>query len=145
MNINPELFSSPAFSFETQKLPPNTEIINPEKGIQTNHANEFIGWTDEQVENFLTENRFIKTKKLSDGTWAGLYPLAYTLSVCCDIGKYTSYVYRWCFEDRNEAEAFLSELEDFDQVPTSRESLVGHRHPNSSRLLSTNELGIKKW
>ncbi len=141
----------PASSFLHQHLdtrgryPANFEAFNPDPGYRGTTGTEFEGFTLDEVKSFLKENCFIYARQLPDGSWSGLYPLAFTLSVCCAISEYNPYQYRWCFSNPEDAKKFIEEMETFDQVPTNRESLIGHRYTNSARLLSTDELGFRKW
>lgn len=125
---------------------PGEEFINPFKGEkQTSPWNNFNGKTDEEVIAWLERNSFTNLKKLEDGSWVGAMWLTTTLSVCCDITPFTPYAYRWCFRDPREAYAFLEEITEFDQVPTQRESLSGHRFSLYGRLLKFDKNGFKAW
>lgn len=112
---------------------------------------EFPGRSDKEVETFLLapdQCNFIKVRKLDDGEWIGLYKLAYTWSVCCGIGEITSFKYRWCFEDREEAEYMLATLESYDDPPHEdhRHSLRGHRYWGREPLLKMkDDNGIDRW
>lgn len=123
---------------------PNIEEINPNRGTH-NHGDRFDEWDDEKVITYLTLNGFTNLKKLEDGSWCGLYRLAFTWSVCTDITYLTPYAYRWCFKDKAEADYFLENLKEFDEVPVKRTSLVGHRFSGEARLMAFDNLGLKKW
>ena len=125
---------------------PNSEFKNPFKGEkQTSEWNNFGNKTDEEVIEWLEQNMFTNLKKLEDGSWVGLTQLLTTMSVCCDITPISPYTYRWCFRNPEEAFAFLEEITEFDQVPTQRKSLVGHRFSQYGRLLKYDENGFKAW
>ena len=144
METKPESFYHPELD-PIARYEPHLEVFNPDPGIRSTQGTEFEGWDLEKVETFMKKNMFITARQLPDGTWSGLYLLAYTLSVCCDITEHSPYGYRWCFEDPAEAREFLATMTTFDQVPEKRTSLRGHRYNRASRLLSTDHLGLRKW
>mgnify|MGYP006961050029 CR=1 FL=1 len=108
---------------------------------------QFRGMSDEQVETYLIEEcDFIKVRKLESGEWIGILKLMFTTSVCMDIDYMTPYVYRWCFENKEEAEFFFENAKEYDEVPVKRESLKGHRYNRDEPLLvEYDEHGFKKW
>lgn len=126
---------------------PNTEWVNPESGVRAvrpayalvdpNDVVKFPKWLELQ--------QFTNIRKLADGSWVGIYKLAYTWSVCTDITYGSQYGYRWCFKDYNEALYFVENMQDFDEIPTRRESLKGHRWSDNPRIRITDELGLQKW
>lgn len=110
---------------------------------------EFLNMTDDQVIDYIVSKNppIDKTmvRKLADGEWIMLYPLMFTLSVCCGVGKINQFKYRWCFENPEEAIYFFNTCENFDDIPTKRESLKGHRYLKTPRLVEYDELGYPKW
>ena len=144
METKPESFYHPCHD-PIARYEPNIEVFNPDPGFRSTEGTEFEGWDLAKVEAFMKENMFIASRQLPDGTWCGLYPLAFTLSVCMDITEHSPYGYRWCFEDSEEAKLFFSNAKTFDEVPEKRESLKGHRYGRAARLLSTDQLGLRKW
>lgn len=100
---------------------------------------------DPEFKNFLLDQGFLSPRRLEDGEWVAMLPLMFTMSVCCGIGEHHTYRYRWCFGDREEAELFLAELVDFDDIPTKKDSLKGHRYLTTPRYMETDQLGINKW
>ena len=81
---------------------------------------------DPKFKNFLLDQGYLNPRRLEDGEWVAMMPLMFTMSVCCGIGETQPFKYRWCFQDYEEAEAFLEDLVDFDDIPVKRDSLVGH-------------------
>lgn len=107
---------------------------------------QFRGMSDEQVEKYLiNECNFIKVRKLQTGEWIGIFKLIFTTSVCMDIDYFTPYAYRWCFEDKEEAELFFENAKEYDEIPKKRDSLKGHRYNSKPLLIEYDELGFKKW
>lgn len=100
---------------------------------------------DRDMLAFLSEEGFINPKKLDDGEWVAIMKLAFTVSVCCGIGRFTAFKYRWCFKDPQEAFYFLENIKDFDEVPTRRASLKGHRYIGSPLYTEKDERGFDKW
>lgn len=105
----------------------------------------FEGMSQAQIDEFLRSNLFIAWRQLPGGEWIGLYPLAFTMSVCMDITKHQAYAYRWCFEDPAEAIYFYENAKEYDEIPTRRESLKGHRYGRTPKLLEFDELGFARW
>lgn len=107
----------------------------------------FDGRDENWIADFLTANGFIKFKKIEDGTWVGMLKLAFTMSICTDITPVTAFRYRWCFQDPQEAELFFNSIKEYDEVPTVKTSLVGHRYsPATGPLYVENDaIGIPKW
>lgn len=101
--------------------------------------------SDEQVEQYLAENKFTEYRKLETGEWIGLMQLMFTLSVCMDIDYYTPYAYRWCFQDPEEARHFFKTAKEFDEVPEHKTSLKGHRYKTKPLYVEHDELGFAKW
>ncbi|HCU0313187.1 TPA: hypothetical protein OUE34_005267 [Klebsiella pneumoniae] len=81
-----------------------------------------------EVENFLFGQGFIKVRKIDDGSWIGILPLAYTTSVCMDIEEITPFRYRWCFANPVEALYLFDTATEFYEIPKKRSSLKGHRY-----------------
>lgn len=129
------------------KSTPNVEIKNPIPGVRNVTRNHNFGdWSDEKIEEYLINHeKFIKVRKLEDGSWVGIMLLLKTTSVCCDIGPSTQFAYRWCFKDPVEAEEFFNEVKEFDDPPENKSSLVGHRFTGYSRLYKTDQEGFKRW
>lgn len=106
----------------------------------------FDGWTKEEVENFLLSNGFITFRQLETGEWIGILPLMFTTSVCMDVTPISAFAYRWCFADAQEAILFFAEAKEFDEVPSVRTSLKGHRYGGREPLLiEHDERGFPKW
>lgn len=105
----------------------------------------FENWTNEEIDDFLVENRFIAWRKLETGEVIGILELAFTTSVCMDVTPDTPYAYRWCFQDRREALVFFETAKKFDEVPTHRASLKGHRYKCKPLLVENDERGLPKW
>lgn len=95
----------------------------------------FDGWPPEEIASYLADCNILHPRQLPDGNWIGLLKLMYTLSVCVGVTPVDVFAYRWCFEDVQEAVAFYREAEHLKSVPTSTESLVGHRHNGKGALL----------
>lgn len=111
----------------------------------TNFHDAFEGMTKQEIDEFFQLNQFQAWRQLETGEWIGLYRLTFTLSVCMDVTPYSSYAYRWCFEDHNEAAIFFAQAVEYDEVPTQRNSLKGHRYRTAPLLIEKNELGFDKW
>ncbi|MDC3552198.1 hypothetical protein [Escherichia coli] len=110
------------------------------------HRDTFDGWPDEQVIAFMTENQYTNIRKLPDGEWCGLFRLAFTWSVCMGVTPLTSFRYRWCFADREEALYLIETAEEYDGVPVRKTSLKGHRYPYGQALYKEkDEHGFEKW
>lgn len=129
---------------------PNSFIVNPRAGIRkSNEWDSFTsdGWNHDKALDFLKANGFQDIRVLEDGSYCGIYKLAFTWSVCTDITPNSVYCYRWCFEDKSEADKFLKELIDFDDVPDLNiyKSLRGHRYTSEARVMAYDELGFRKW
>lgn len=105
----------------------------------------FEGMTKEQIDQFFKENLFIAWRQLPGGEWIALFPLMFTLSVCMDVTYSSPYAYRWCFEDPAEAWYFFENATEYDEVPTKRESLRGHRYRTTPKLLEFDERGFARW
>lgn len=101
--------------------------------------------TDKAFLDFLVSEGYINPKKLQDGEWVAIMPLAFTTSVCCGIEEITPYKYRWCFKDPAEAYHFLDNIKDFDEVPEKRESLKGHRYLRAPLYVEKDARGYDKW
>lgn len=108
---------------------------------------EFSGMTDDEVSQWLIGQGYHPNsfRKLDDGEWILLHQLAYTLSVCCGVGKSIVFKYRWCFKDPSEAIEFFKTCENFDDIPKKRDSLKGHRYLDKPLLVEHDELGYPKW
>ncbi len=126
---------------------PNTEWVNPAPGVRQYISPYASVDVNDEVEfpKWLAMQHFTNIRRLEDGSWVGIYPLAYTWSVCSDITHGSQYGYRWCFKDYDEALYFVENMKDFDEIPTRRESLKGHRYSDNPRIKITDELGLQKW
>lgn len=129
---------------------PNEVHINPNSGRRG--SNEYTsfeanGFNHEEALAFLQDNHMTHIKVLDDGSYCGIYPLAFTWAVCTDVGPNTAYTYRWCFKDPNEAIAFITELKEFDEVPdfTRYKSIRGHRYSDAARAVKNDEHGWRMW
>lgn len=106
----------------------------------------FEDWTNDEVHAFLLENNFTAFRQLETGEWIGVMRLMFTMSVCMDITPLSPYAYRWCFADAQEAILFFAEAKEFDEVPSVRTSLKGHRYGGREPLLvEHDERGFPKW
>lgn len=135
---------------------PGKVIVNPNPGIRGyRYPEEFFpneenlaypGMNDNQVKDFLLRNYYQHPRKLADGSWVALFPLATTWSICTDITKESPYAYRWCFTDFNEAMYFLDTIEEFDEIPKRTQSLRGHRFDGGyARVIHYGKDGFRKW
>lgn len=108
---------------------------------------EFNGMTDDEVSQWLQSHGYSPShfRKLDDGEWILLHQLAFTLSVCCGVGKINMFKYRWCFADENEALEFFNTCQNYDDIPAKRESLKGHRYLTKPRIVEYDEYGFEKW
>lgn len=107
--------------------------------------NAFQGMTTEQVQQFLRENQFELFRQLETGEWVGVMRLAFTWSVCMDIGPISPFIYRWCFQDIAEALYFYEHAKEFDEIPTKINSLKGHRYAREPRIVMYDEKGFARW
>ncbi|HAT1642304.1 TPA: hypothetical protein I8Y18_003466 [Raoultella ornithinolytica] len=105
----------------------------------------FAGKTDTEVEEFLLSQGFTRVRKIKDGSWIGILPLAFTTSVCMDIEDITPFRYRWCFSDPDEAKYLFDTAKEFDEIPVKRDSLKGHRYRGEPLLREKDEFGFDKW
>lgn len=105
----------------------------------------FTGWSDSEIDHFLRSNGFTHWTRLNDGEVIGILGLLFTTSVCMGVTPQSTYKYRWCFEDPKEAHLFFSTAEDYDDIPTERSSLRGHRYITSPLLIEYDQLGLPKW
>ncbi|HBQ3191054.1 TPA: hypothetical protein L7W01_005365 [Klebsiella variicola subsp. variicola] len=101
--------------------------------------------TDREIESILLDHGFKKVRKIKDGCWIGILPLAFTTSVCMDIDEITPFRYRWCFADPSEADFLFTTANEFDEVPVKRNSLKGHRYRDEPLLQEQDEFGYDKW
>ena len=144
--VNQDIFLPRGIDHEHFLNTPNTDIFNPNPGKGNHGVGErFDPNDDAKAIAFLEANYHQFPKKLEDGSWCALFKLATTWSVCTDITYHTSYAYRWCFRDKDEALYFLENIKEFDEVPTRRTSLVGHRFDRYARLASWDHEGKKRW
>lgn len=90
---------------------------------------------NDEFEKFCLENGFSEVRKLESGEWVGLMRLMFTLSVCTGIEEITPFKYRWCFADPSEAKEFYNAIIEYDEIPTKRISLKGHRYQTGTGLL----------
>ncbi|WP_446914460.1 hypothetical protein, partial [Klebsiella pneumoniae] len=98
-----------------------------------------------EMRNFLLQQGFLRVRQLADDSWIGVLRLAFTTSVCMDIDEVTPFRYRWCFADPAEAIHFFETAVDYDEVPTKRDSLKGHRYVGEPLLREKDEFGYDKW
>lgn len=95
----------------------------------------FENWPHEEMVAYLLDCNMQHPRQLEDGNWICLHRLMYTLSVCVGVTPMTTFEYRWCFQDYAEAVGFHREAEHLKSIPTSTESLVGHRHHGKGALM----------
>ena len=106
----------------------------------------FERWPAEERDAFFRDNLYIPPRQLADGDWAGIVRLAFTWSVCMGITPSMPFTYRWCFEDKAEAEFFLATAQDVDEIPVRKTSLKGHRYTSREPLYREKDrLGFDKW
>lgn len=105
----------------------------------------FKRMTPEEMREFLLQQGFLRVRQLADDSWIGVLKLAFTTSVCMDIDEVSPFRYRWCFADPNEAHHFFETAVDYDEVPTKRDSLKGHRYRGEPLLREMDEFGFDKW
>lgn len=110
-----------------------------------NTINDLYGMADDKFELFLKGEGYINPRKLEDGEWVAIVNLAYSTSVCCGMDFTTAFKYRWCFSDPKEAHYFLENITEFDEIPTKKTSLVGHRYFGQPLYTEVDQLGFKKW
>lgn len=115
------------------------------QAIQTTAYTSAKKAEDEAFREFLKEQGFTHVRRLEGGEYVGLLQLITTMSVCCDITYDRTFSYRWCFKDPAEASFFLINLTEYDEVPSLRESLVGHRYTTKPRIMLYDELGLPRW
>lgn len=111
----------------------------------TNYSPDFPGMTKEEIDQYLRENQFMMWRQLESGEYIGILPLMFTFSVCMQIERISPYAYRWCFQDFAEALHFYETAKEFDEVPTVRTSLKGHRYRHAPLLIEKDERGFDKW
>lgn len=122
------------------------DVFNPYPGSRSVAApDELLKMQDEEWFLAYLKNNRIENIRYVDGAWCGLQQLAFTWSVCCDVTINSTFAYRWCFEDKEEALFFLNTMASFDDVPAKRESLKGHRYRDSPRMVQFDNLGFAKW
>lgn len=145
VEILQKVFTTQSFNQDVL-FPPSTEWINPRPGRRNSDSGSFEDLSDDEVIGYLTNvERFTNVRKIADGSFVGCVALAFTTGVFVDISENSPFAYRWCFADHNEAVAFCNTVEKFDEVPTSRKSLKGHRYVLESRLAVIDNLGFVKW
>ena len=105
----------------------------------------FDDWSDQDLNQFMQENGFLAWRRLATGEVVALLKLMFTLSVCCDVTPSRVFQYRWCFEDPSEAMHFYSNIQEFDEIPTIRSSLKGHRYLSKPLLVEYDQFGYAKW
>ena len=59
----------------------------------------FDGYTDEEVTEFLKSQGYEMFRKLPNGEWVMIVRLAFTFAVCLVVSPSAPYRYRWCFEN----------------------------------------------
>lgn len=106
---------------------------------------EFGLMSDDEIIAYLEDLGYEHIRKLEDGEWVLIMPLLFTVSVCCGVGKTTSYKYRWCFKDPKEARYFFKNCKTYDEIPTKRSSLKGHRYFDEPRLIEYDKNGFPLW
>lgn len=111
------------------------------------NPNSFEGWKDDAVLTFLRASGIYNARKLPEGDWIGLHNLLFTTSVCMGVTPQAMFTYRWCFEDPQEAKAFLNSATAVDDIPhpEKRTSLRGHRYLDKPLLIEKDERGFDKW
>lgn len=109
------------------------------------YRRDWYSASDEEIEQFLLKEGYLACRKLDDGEWIALLPLAFTLSVCCGPDFINAYQYRWCFKDHEEAVHFFKTCKEVDEIPTRRESLKGHRYARAPLLVEYDEFGHARW
>ena len=135
---------------------PNSILLNPNPGFKGyRYPKEYMpdaedlafpNMNEQQIQEFLTRNRYQHPRKLADGSWVALFMLATTWSICTDITRETPYAYRWCFRELDEAMYFLDNIVEFDEVPVRVTSLHGHRFDSGyARVIHYDDLGFRKW
>lgn len=105
----------------------------------------FPNMSDEEVADFLSSQGCQDFRKLPDGEWIALMPLAFTLSICCAPDECSAFKYRWCFEDPAEAHYFFENCQEFDEIPVRRTSLKGHRYLDKPLYVEYDQFGHAKW
>ncbi len=105
----------------------------------------FSSGSESDIKAWIEANHYIMPRILDDGSWVAISKLAYTWAVCVDMDAVTAYRYRWCFADFSEALYFLNTMTDFDEVPTRRESLKGHRYSGEPLLVEHWPNGEPRW
>ncbi|HGV4939764.1 TPA: hypothetical protein ACNHBH_002515 [Klebsiella pneumoniae] len=105
----------------------------------------FKRMTPEEMHEYLLQQGFLRVRQLADDSWIGVLKLAFTTSVCMDIDEVSPFRYRWCFSDPSEAHHFFETAVDYDEVPTKRDSLKGHRYRGEPLLREKDEFGFNKW
>lgn len=139
---------SEADRLETQQA---TEVLKVLKslmedvGLSTPGAQNFSEMTDEEVRVFLAMNKYTFARKLEDGSWVAVCELLTTTAVCTDVTLDSPFTYRWCFKSRQEAMHFYRTVVDFDETPTRRETLVGHRYRDKPLLEAFDAGGRPRW
>lgn len=130
------------------KNKPNIEeIYNPARGTKASSKyDNFYDWDDAKVLAYLEKNAYTDARKLEDGSWVAIHRLLFAWSICTDISPMSPYAYRWCFQDKEEADYFLANIKEFDEVPKRKESLKGHRfHDGQARYVKYDKHGFKMW
>lgn len=100
---------------------------------------------DKEFEAFLRGRGYQYVRKLEDGEWIFITQLFSTMAVCCGSDYTTSFKYRWCFKDPYEAKYFFDTCREYDEVPTLRNSLAGHRYTSNPLLIEYDKYGFPKW
>lgn len=115
----------------------NTEILN---------TNDLYNVNEDDFKAFLAKEGYTVFKKLPDGEWVAIMPLAFSTSVCCGIDYISPFKYRWCFKKPSDAVDFYNELKEFDEIPDNQEGLVGHRYGAlGPRLILKDAYGNNRW
>jgi hypothetical protein len=130
-----------------ERVEPFTVETNPNPGTRVNRGiyGDRLEEDPTRMIPYMESEGFTEVRQLEDGSWIGIYPLFTTWSVCLDVTKDTSYGYRWCFKDYDEALYFARTVKEFDEIPVKRESLKGHRYRDDPRIKMSNQLGFLRW
>ena len=130
-----------------ERVEPFKVETNPNPGTRVNRGvyGDRIEEDPNRMIPYMESEGFTEVRQLEDGSWIGIYPLFATWSVCLDVTKDTSYGYRWCFKDPEEAFYFCDNIKEFDEIPEHSTSLQGHRFAREPRLAATDQLGLKRW
>ncbi len=100
----------------------------------------------EQIREFLLEQGFLRVRQLEDSSWIGVLRLAFTTSVCMDIDEFSPFrLSAGVSLTQQTANHFFETAVDYDEAPTKRDSLKGHRYRGEPLLREKDEFGFDKW